>query len=466
MLNKYQQQIVHSDENLLIIAGAGCGKTFTLIEKVKYLINEKNIKEEEILLISFTNASVNDIKKKINYNIEVLTFHKLALKILKNCSIEYKIINEYTLDYIIKEYLLKLDVNKQKVILKYLNFPYSYKKFLKSNWHSSFCNNIKRFILNFKANMINYNEIKKIKLSKSEKSILLIYLDILKLYEEEKNSTHSFDFDDLIIKSEIVARRQKFNYKYIIIDEFQDTSKIRLNLIISILNNSNAHLIVVGDDYQSIYHFSGCSIFIFLNIHKYLPNIRKLFLIETYRNSQELLKISQKFITQNPYQIKKELESHLTQKNPVVLIPYKNPVEALKKLLDELINKGIHDIMIIYRNNRDIYNYIDNSYIFENETLIYKNISIHSLTIHKSKGLESDYVIILNCNNDIMGFPNKIEDSILIQKLFNTNEIPYAEERRLMYVAITRTKNIVYLLYNKSTPSIFVKEIKKLIKAS
>ena len=86
--DKYQLEAIKSDKNTLLIAGAGAGKTFTIVEKIKYLVNEKNIKPCEILVISFTNKSVNDLKKKISYNVDIMTFHKLAVSILDKKHIE------------------------------------------------------------------------------------------------------------------------------------------------------------------------------------------------------------------------------------------------------------------------------------------------------------------------------------------------------------------------------------------
>ena len=120
--------------------------------------------------------------------------------------------------------------------------------------------------------------------------------------------------------------------------------------------------------------------------------------------------------------------------------------------------------MILSRNNKDIYNYIDIDYSLDNNNLTYKNNTIKYYTIHKSKGLEAEYVIVINCDNDYLGFPNKIENNSLINKLFPYKEIKYAEERRLFYVAITRCKEKTFLLYNKSNPSIFIKEIKRIAK--
>ena len=120
--------------------------------------------------------------------------------------------------------------------------------------------------------------------------------------------------------------------------------------------------------------------------------------------------------------------------------------------------------MILGRNNKDILNYIDNDFILNNNDLIYKDNHLKYLTIHSSKGLESDYVIILNVSNSLLGIPNKLENHPILDYLDNSsNDILYAEERRVFFVGITRCKIKTYLLIPKDNPSIFIKEIKKLI---
>lgn len=463
-LDNNQIELLKNDTNALVIAGAGSGKTLTIIGKVNYLIEERHINPNNILLLSFTNTSVNDIKKRIKYNVNIFTFHKLAMYILEKNDINFSICNQTLLNYIIKEYLKTISETKQKNILKFLKLNTTYNLFIKSQNFDSFCNIIETFINIYKTNGLNINDILLKHYTKKEKRILIIIFEIYKLYLEEKASTKKFDFDDLIIEATLNVKNIKFNFKYIIIDEFQDTSLIRLNLIKEIHMHEKSKIIVVGDDWQSIYQFSGCDLNIFLNFSKIFKNVSEIKLVNTYRNSQELIDIATKFVQKNPYQIKKKLVSKKRCLNPIIFAPYNYAPLCFKKILDYLLLKS-NDIMVLSRNNNDIYNYLDKDISYNDNFIIYKNKNIKYLTIHKSKGLEAEYVLILNCNNSYLGFPNQIANNKLINNLIKKEKIPFSEERRLFYVAITRCKKQTYILYDKNKPSIFVKEIKKIVKS-
>lgn len=462
-LDNNQMNLLKNDTNALVIAGAGSGKTLTILGKVNYLITKKHIEEETILLISFTNASVNDINARLNYNVFVFTFHKLAMYILDKNKFTYTICNPNTLNYIINEYLNTCEKIEQKYILNYLKLNINYKEFLKSAYYSNFCQTILTFINMYKTNNLNKEDILTKKYTKKEKRILNIIFKIYKIYLEEKRSINALDFDDLIIYATNIVKNTKLNFKYIIIDEFQDTSLIRLNLIKEIYLHEKTKIIVVGDDWQSIYHFSGCDLNIFLNFANYFDNIKEIKLLNTYRNSQELIHIASKFIEKNKEQIKKNLISKKHIINPIIFTPYTNKIKSLKNVLDYILNIS-KDIMILSRNNNDILTYTDNELTYDNGFISYKNNTIPYLTVHKSKGLEATYVIILNCNDTYLGFPNKIVNSSIINKLNENEKMPYAEERRLFYVAITRCKEKTFILYDKNNPSIFISELKMITK--
>lgn len=464
-LDDNQMELLNNDCNAIVIAGAGSGKTLTILGKIYFLIEKMYIAPKDILLISFTNASVDDLKRRVKYPVDIFTFHKLAIHILKLNCVNYSLAPSNLLNYTIKEYLITCKKEEQKYILKFLRLNLEYSKFISSIYFEQFVNFIETFINLYKTNNYNFNDILLKRYKKTERKILLIIFKIYYNYELEKQSTKTFDFDDLIVYASKYVNSSKLNYKYIIVDEFQDTSFIRLQLVKQIFNNTQSKIIVVGDDWQSIYHFSGCDLKIFLEFSKLFPDVKAIKLKNTYRNSQELLNIAKQFVEKNPKQIKKELCSTIKNSSPIILCPYKNKKEKFLKLLSFVLEES-EDIMILSRNNKDIFDYLSDDLKFENGFVIYKDYKIKYMTVHKSKGLEAQNVIILNCDNSLMGFPSKIQNNSILKKSFFEENFPYAEERRLFYVAITRCKNRVFIMYNESNPSVFIKEIKKLLKTN
>lgn len=418
-LDKEQKEALFTEEvNTLVLASAGSGKTLTICAKVELLINN-GIKPEEILVLSFTNNSVNDLKSKIKYDINIYTFHKLAIEILSDYNAYYSLSGDY-LEYIIKEIFLSICKTISDEDLSY------------------FIREISSFIKLFKSYNLDRKYLKKISNTKLLKVIEKIY----DVYDNELNSQGLYDFNDIIKKAYelIIIRGLKRYYRYIIIDEFQDISKERYNLVTVIRDSCNSKIFAVGDDFQSIYKFSGSNIDMILKFKKYFGYTKIIKLTKTYRNSIELIRASTKFITRNPYQIRKRIKSDKSLERPIKIIYY---VKNMDIKLNKLINMIPGEILILSRNNMDIN--------FDDERISFK-------TVHKSKGLESNNVILLNLNNGRYGFPNKIENK-LQRKILPKNKYLYEEERRLFYVALTRTKNNIYLLVDKQNPSIFVKEL-------
>lgn len=437
-MNEKQLEAVKSLENTLVVAGAGSGKTFTIVNKIKYLLDNNIYKENELLVISFTNESVNDLKRKIDYNLDIMTFHKLAITLINNP--DMKISNEYYLKYIINEYFNS-----------YGKYNKKQNKLIKRILQEMDIDNLKKLIFTF-INLYksNYNDINYL-LNLYQKSHFInkiyfkIILEIYHIYNQEIESSNLYDFNDMIkiatnnINNNII----KTNYKYIIIDEFQDTSLNRFKLIDAIMKQNNAKIFVVGDDYQSIYRFSGCNLDIFLNFNKLVSNLNIINLDYNYRNPKEIIDVANSFIMKNKNQIKKETICLKNINKPIKICFYKNKRTAIEKILKYIDTK----YLILGRNNtdKDLFNVQDKPF----------------LTIHKSKGLEEDNIILINLTNNNNSLPSKIKNHKIINKLIKTDYYPYEEERRLFYVALTRTRNNIYLLVPKSNYSIFIKELMK-----
>lgn len=446
-LDKYQMEAVHELDNTLLVAGAGSGKTTTILKKIEFLIENNIVNEDEILVISFTNKSVNDLISRCRYNINIKTFHKLAIEILDKYNINYKLVSDDYLDYLAGEFFNTLnDDTLIDEILKFYKF-YNYESFLNSFQYKEFIKIICNLIKLYKTNNLNINDIKK--LFKINSFISKFMYIIFCKYDAELKSFNGYDFDDLISKATGVINK-KSKYKYIIVDEFQDTSLNRFNLINKIRKLSDAKLFCVGDDYQSIYHFSGCDINLFLNFQDYVHNSKIIKLKYVYRNSQELVDASSKFIMKNKYQIKKELISNKHLDKPIKYIYYINPYKSFEKLYNN-VKKNSESLLVLGRNNFDIKKFSK------------KDIP-EFMSVHASKGLEADNVILINMVDDLYGFPNKIVNSKLLEEIHKTDKsYLYAEERRLFYVALTRTKNFVYILVPIFNKSKFIKELKHIM---
>ena len=361
---------------------------------------------------------------------------------------------------------------------------------------------LKTFIELFKGN--NYDETKfkefydyvgglKDSFSKDRTiAFLKIVEEIYNDYEAYLLKIKKIDFNDMINKASdcIVKNGLDLPYKYIIVDEYQDTSFTRYNLLRNICDSIGAKIMVVGDDWQSIYSFSGCDVNIFTKFDNFFDVCETRYIEKTYRNSQQLIDASSNFVMKNPDQTRKELKSSKSLKYPIKLVNFDNDFDEILKfelIIKNIINQSTFKnkkILILGRNNKDIFNLLKNFNV-ENEygkrkfeilgdedklrrnkfvKIVYRespDVNIEYRTVHQSKGLECDNVILINLKNWNAGFPNKmVDDPVLNFVKRNGDSFSYAEERRLFYVALTRTKNNVYLLAPYFKSSVFVQELK------
>lgn len=492
LLDDEQMKIVKSNaKNILVIAGAGSGKSLTIVGKIKYLIEVKRLREEEILCISFTNDSCNSLKssilKELGCNVDVLTFHKLALNILKDNNLNYFVAESNLLDFLVNEFINYVFVDDRfykNIVLKYFgvsllfrNVNALYKSLLVTRKKDvdMLINKICTFIRLFKSSGKDYEHLNKIFNKEKNKYFnrnnvffLILVVKLMYEYELELCSAGKVDFDDMIrIAAKIVNESGKsYKYKYIIIDEFQDTSFARYNLIKSLLNKTNPNFMAVGDDYQSIYRFSGCELGLFLNFNKFFDDCKIYKIQTTYRNSLDLIKICEKFIKVNRDQLDKKLKSNINLCKPIKIIYYIDQRKMFFNLIKYLYNLGVRNIMVLGRNNNNLNDVLSFYFTINEENYLslngFDDLKIRYLTVHKSKGLEEECVIVVSLIDDVWGFPNKKKNErIFNYVLLGKERCPYSEERRLFYVALTRTKSYVYLLVDKRNPSIFVKEIIK-----
>jgi DNA helicase-4 len=217
----------------------------------------------------------------------------------------------------------------------------------------------------------------------------------------------------------------------------------------------------VGDDWQSIYRFTGSDISLFYSFVDYFGFTKKCEITNTYRFSSELASLTEKFITRNPHQIKKSIKANkLLNSKPFKILYYDyNDLEIFEKIITSIREKHKEcTLLILGRYNSTLEKY--NSSISTIKTKYRNSINIDSMTIHKAKGMEADYVILLDVTEGKNGFPSQvIDDDVLNLVLLSDESYPYAEERRLFYVAMTRTKNKFFIINKREEISPFIHEI-------
>lgn len=314
----------------------------------------------------------------------------------------------------------------------------------------------------------NHNE-------RKNEEILQLFDPIYAAYCKYLIDHEEIDFNDMINTATdyVVQRKYTNHYKYVIIDEYQDISKARFSLLYELRKSNYFDLFCVGDDWQSIYRFAGSDINLILNFEKYW-GLTVISRIETtYRFTPLLAEISGEFVMNNPAQIKKHIMSKLNDTDfPLMEISgytEKNAVEFMVQQLNVLPQNSSVFFIGRYRSDLDKikcdlfdFQYINATGLISIKYATRPDLRIEFVTAHKSKGLQADYVFIINNRNDKMGFPSKIQNHPILELLLdNYEEFPHAEERRLYYVALTRAKRKVFLITTNCCESIFISELRK-----
>lgn len=292
-----------------------------------------------------------------------------------------------------------------------------------------------------------------------------IFRPVYERYVESLRSSGQIDFTDAILQATDICRTaHPVSYDYIIVDEFQDISVDRYNLLKALREgNPPAKLYCVGDDWQSIYRFSGSDMALFNDFAHFFGPTEINKIETTYRFGEPLVGLSAQFIQRNVAQIRKDIRSfNKDAKTELSFQAYNRSdyCNAIGQLVATIPSDK--SVFLLGRYSFDDY-YLSFMYksVKEGNRFYYiiGDRKIEFLTVHKSKGLEADYVIVLQCNKDTYGFPSQVSDDPSLQYVLTTSDrFPYGEERRLFYVAITRAKIKTWVLYDTRFPSVFVDE--------
>lgn len=312
------------------------------------------------------------------------------------------------------------------------------------------------------------------KLTWGDRMLLSIVKPVFQAYEQALAERGEIDFNDMINKAALEVRNGRYAnpYRYVIVDEYQDISTSRFNLLRSLREDRDYRLFCVGDDWQSIYGFNGSDIGFTFDFMKYWGPTDICRIERTYRFPRGAAEISGEFIMRNPKQMRKDILSDIEgDEVPMEVVIEKTERDAMGTMyhmLDSfpdgstvfMIGRYTFDIDRL-RNTERFTSFYDKT--TGTVRMVYKgreDLKINFITAHKSKGLQADYVFIINNLDDHKGFPCKIADEGIVGSLTGGGEsFPFAEERRLYYVAMTRAKRKTVILAEESRTSEFVNEL-------
>lgn len=364
--DKQQEAVEHFEGPLLILAGAGSGKTRVLTHRIAYLIEEHQINPFQILALTFTNKAANEMRERVDQivsygagSVWVSTFHSTCVRILR------RFIDHIGYDRNFTIYDADDQKSLMKDICKHMNIDT--KKFREK----TFLNAISSAKNELKTPEIYADEVAKQYDRK-------IFGNVYKEYQKRLKQNNALDFDDLIMKTvelfetqaEILEQYQN-RFRFLLVDEYQDTNTAQFKLL-ALLAGKYRNLCVVGDDDQSIYKFRGANIMNILNFEKIFPDAVTIRLEQNYRSTKRILDAANEVIRHNTERKQKSLWTDAEEGEPIRFVQFLNEYEEAAGIAGdikhetEFSRRGYSDFAILYRTNAQ-------SRIFE-EKLVQENI--------------------------------------------------------------------------------------------
>jgi len=506
--------IVANDANL-VLAGAGCGKTSVMLGRCAYLLESQQATADSILILAFAKDAAQEMKTRLaerlpNAKISVKTFHALALDIIKQVDNESPKVSKLASSDSAKQQFFKQSIT---VLLLddadfnslFSEYCYAYVAWLGKLPDDKHDAEVKRLLAGkggYKKLLSQLVEVTmqyKNTLTVKSQQRLNVLPDtdfaaltheiveiLLTRYQHNLDENNEIDFDEMISKASDYVSNGKFNspWLHILVDEFQDISQARATLVRHLqTQHDDSKLFCVGDDWQAIYQFAGSDIAVTTRFSDYFGITTTLPLDTTFRFNDQICAVASKFVMANTEQMHKQITTHTKAKKACIQVSYyqlgndnKNSNKQddaatllLEKTLTQLAaaNKGVSkyeekgagqqkSVLLLARFNFQL----PDRKMLTALSAQYPQLDIKAMTVHSSKGQEADNVIVLAMEAGEHGFPchkRRHPFALILQP--DSSEFPDAEERRLLYVALTRARQQVYLLCNKGNPSSFVEEL-------
>ena len=469
------------------------------------MLATKRAAPEEILVLSFTKASAGDMSQRImastGKTIRACTFHSLGLEICRAATIANRpIIDGHTSNTVVLntfEKLLSKNIGYRLLAFKLMSTELlgKYGKAAKSEdfqlptddygfnqYKQNLIENAQTIIQHMRQNSIGIDGMRELNERSGGKNVgrnremLQLIEPLYNAYISNFRTTHGIDFPGMITDAIRCIQRGAYRhpYKYVLIDEYQDMSRPRYELIRALREQSDFTLFCVGDDWQSIYRFAGSDIHLILDfaeIWRTWGPTRMFQITTTRRFRQSLIDASGAFVMQDKSLYVKHLHNPSDKKDYSLKAlggatqeeRFDAIIEQLRKLPKTasvlMLERYKSDLNLLSRNDRDGLFQIDEhtgGIVF----LEKPKMDIEFMTAHKSKGLQRDFVFLLCCSGGLKGFPSTIPEEPLLGLLLpEVERMPHAEERRLFYVAMTRCRKKLFFVVDQSRPSRFMYEL-------
>ena len=480
-LDREQRKSIYDPARFnLVVAGAGSGKTTTILGKILYLLQSGFASPPEILVLSFTHDSVTELRERFlrEYyqtfaeqillrkspppDITIETFHSLALKLLRKLWPDFSVTTN--------------EIGDEQSVSEIDNNPVSDFDSVSDSDELTIQISIIREFLDLHE--LEFETVTKIASKFSSEEYRKLFLTVFEQYQRELSELlgkHQTTFSGLIKLAIRYLRSDqiKTRFRYIIVDEYQDLSALRQEFLHLLVESSQANLFAVGDDWQAIYGFSGSRVDFTLNFRQFWGVFSLHRISKTYRFGLTLARLSSSFIMQDHTQIRKQIQSQKEDAlESVVEISGDSErldLEVLTHYFESLPRDS--SILLLGRFQIDRLRLLHcTQFKLTSDGIEFHarpDLKIRFLTVHQSKGLEADYVIILNNRDAKLGFPAQVKDPplkaelIKIAEELRLDQVSVNEERRLFYVALTRAKKQVILLTVDGKESSFIKELRR-----
>ena len=330
------------------------------------------------------------------------------------------------------------------------------------------------FLKHVKTSILSADDLTRRAMKSPDKFRSLAFLRVFEAvrvrYEQRLAKEGAVDFEDLINESagHIRNLNSSAQYRYILVDEFQDISASRMAMLTALKKPDTAYFLV-GDDWQSIYRFAGSDVGLVRGCGEYLGHVREHCLSRTFRYGSRVAGPTSGFVQRNPEQTQRSLCANSDELDlGITVVASKEPSQGVEIALEDILEqvrtrdqgrnpgrgKNHSSVLALGR-----YRYSVNAI---REVAKSRRMGVDFSTVHSAKGREADFSLVLDLKDDKMGFPSQIEDDPLLNLVLpptRGNPFPHAEERRLFYVAATRAKRAVYLIADQIHTSSFVREL-------